>query len=158
MGEATVDLAAIGSNTALVRDSARVDVMAVVKADAFGHGMGPVARTAVAHGAGWLGVTSGAEALALRAAGLATPVLSWLHGPDEDFDALIRAGVDLSVASADRLDALAASSRRTGRVVAVHLKVDTGLSRNGAAAADWPDLVRAARKLEREQSDRKSVV
>src|SRR5258705_551109 len=100
MGEATVDLAAIGSNTALVRDSARVDVMAVVKADAFGHGMGPVARTPVAHGAGWLGVTSGNEAPPLRAAGARTPLVGLLHRAGEGLHPPIPARLGPSLAAA----------------------------------------------------------
>ena len=73
--------------------------MAVVKADGFGHGAAAVARTALAHGASWLGVTSLDEALALRAAGLTAPVLSWLNPVDADFTAAIGARVDVAVPS-----------------------------------------------------------
>ncbi|TDC82880.1 alanine racemase [Micromonospora sp. KC606] len=145
--EAVVDLDAIARNTALLAGRTTARLMAVVKADGFGHGLVPVARTALAHGASWLGVTSCAEALQLRAAGVTAPILSWLHGHDEDFRAVVAAGVELSVASPEHLQAIAATGTcRTGPV-AVHLKVDTGLSRNGAAIHDWPELVRWAGKL-----------
>ncbi|MGP4018700.1 alanine racemase [Saccharopolyspora sp. 5N708] len=93
--EAVVDLDAIAENTELISSAAGAAVMAVVKADGFGHGMVPVARTALAHGASWLGVATTAEALQLRGAGITAPVLSWLHGPDEDFRPAILANVDL---------------------------------------------------------------
>src|ERR1051326_1722824 len=75
----TVDLAAVAANTGLFASRTRAEVMAVVKADGFGHGSADVARTALANGATWLGVTSFAEGLALRQAGLAETVLSWLN-------------------------------------------------------------------------------
>ena len=74
--------------------------MAVVKADGFGHGAVDVARTALAHGATRLGVTSLDEALALRAAGIAAPVLSWLNPVDADFATAVAADVELAVPSA----------------------------------------------------------
>ncbi len=148
--EAIVDLAAVAHNVRLLAGCTHAGLMAVVKADAFGHGVVPVARTALAHGAQWLGVTSCAEALALRAAGIGAPLLSWLHAPDEDFEPVISAGVDLSVSSPEYLDAIALAARRLAVPAAVHLKVDTGMSRNGASPADWPELLRWAGKWERE--------
>jgi alanine racemase len=147
-GEAVVDLGAIADNLRTIAAAARTPLMAVVKADGFGHGAVPVARAAVAAGAAWLGTTSAGEALALRAAGLTTPVLSWLHPPDEDFGRLIAAGVDVGVSSLTHLHAVAAAARRRGAAAHVQLKADTGLSRNGAAAGDWPELVAWARKYE----------
>jgi alanine racemase len=144
-----VDLDAVAHNVGLIRSATAAEVMAVVKADAFGHGMVPVARTALDSGATWLGVTSATEALQLRAAGLTAPVLSWLHGPGTDFDPLIAASVDISVSALPYLDAVAESAVRVGPV-GVHLKLDTGLARNGAAAADWPALVERAAMLERQ--------
>jgi len=148
LAEATVDLAAIGHNTGVLARAAGGALMAVVKADGFGHGMVPVARTVLAHGATWLGVTSRAEALALRAAGVPAPTLSWLHLPDEDFAPLVAAGVDVSAATVEVLRAVAAGAARLGTPAWVQLKVDTGLSRGGAPAARWPALVAAARDLE----------
>lgn len=150
LGEAVVDLAAVTSNVRTIAATARTELMAVVKADGFGHGAAPVARAAVAAGAAWLGTTSAAEALALRSAGLTAPILSWLHPPDDDFGRLIAAHVDIGVSSLTHLHAVAAAARHRGAAARVQLKVDTGLSRNGAAAGDWPDLTTWARKYEAE--------
>ncbi|AXI77760.1 alanine racemase [Peterkaempfera bronchialis] len=149
--EAVVDLGAIARNTAVLAEHAgSAALMAVVKADGFGHGALPVARTALAHGASWLGVTSTAEALRLREAGIDAPMLSWMHLPGEDFTPALRAEVDLAVPSLAHLAGLAASAERAGLPAAVHLKVDTGLHRGGASPADWPLLVEAARTFERQ--------
>jgi alanine racemase len=146
--EAVVDLAAIAHNTEVLAACAKSATMAVVKADGFGHGMLPVARTTLAHGATWLGVTSLAEAYELRAEGITAPVLSWMHLPDEDFGPAILADVDLSVSSIRHLDGIAACADRVGGVANVHLKADTGLSRNGSPTTEWPDLVAQARRWE----------
>lgn len=146
--EAVVDLGAIVHNTATLRDIAGTAVLAVVKADGFGHGAEPVARAALSAGATWLGVTSCAEALSLRAAGIGAPILSWLHRADEDFAPAVAAGVDLSASSARHLRGIADGADRAGTPAAVHLKVDTGLARNGAARDAWPALVALARRME----------
>jgi alanine racemase len=148
LGEAVVDLGAIAHNTEVLAALSRRELMAVVKADGFGHGMIEVATTVLAHGASWLGVTSLAEAARLRAAGITAPVLSWLHLPDEDFRPAITGDIDLSVASQEHLTGIAAAAEQAGGTAAVHLKIDTGLSRNGSPATDWPDLVALARRCE----------
>ncbi|WP_422774630.1 alanine racemase [Plantactinospora sp. WMMC1484] len=148
LAEAVVDLDAVAHNVRTLVGLTGAELLAVVKADAFGHGFLPVARTALAAGARWLGVTSRAEALTLRAADVEAPVLSWLHAEDEDFGPVVAAGIDLSVASVAHLRGVAAGAARVGVRADVHLKADTGLSRNGAAEGDWPELVRAARSLE----------
>jgi alanine racemase len=148
LGEAVVDLGAIAHNTGVLAAHSGGELMAVVKADGFGHGMVQVATTALAHGATWLGVTSLAEAARLRAAGITAPVLSWMHLPDEDFRPAITGNVDLSVSSQEHLAGIAASAELAGVPAAVHLKIDTGLSRNGSPAAEWADLVARARRFE----------
>src|SRR5437868_14587932 len=95
----TVDLAAVAANTRLFASRTKAEVMAVVKADGFGHGCVPAARTALENGATWLGVTSIAEGLALREAGLAAPMLSWLNPVDADFGHALDAVIDLAVHS-----------------------------------------------------------
>ncbi|MFG3706083.1 alanine racemase [Micromonospora sp. NPDC047670] len=147
-----IDLGAIAANLRTIAATARTALMAVVKADGFGHGAVPVARAAVGAGARWLGVTSAAEALALRAAGLDAPVLSWLHRPDEDFTRLIAADVDIAVSSLPQLGAVAGAAAWLGVSAAVQLKADVGLSRNGARSDDWPELVTWARRHEAEGS------
>ncbi len=149
--EASVDLDAVRHNVAVLVAAARgAAVMAVVKSDGYGHGAVPVARAALRAGAGWLGVCTLDEALDLRAAGIDAPVLSWLHLPDEDFAPAVAAGIDLSVSSRAHLAAVLSGAARAGRRVRLHLKVDTGLGRNGAAAADWPDLLDDAAKAQTE--------
>jgi alanine racemase len=152
LAEAVIDLGAIAANVRTIAATARTALMAVVKADGFGHGAVPVARAAVGAGARWLGVTSAAEALALRAADLDAPILSWLHRPDEDFTRLIAADVDIAVSSLTQLGAVAGAAARLGVSAAIQLKADVGLSRNGARGDDWPELVTWARKHEAEGS------
>jgi alanine racemase len=140
--EAVVDLAAIRHNVEILAAAApAAELMAVIKADGYGHGAVPVARAAVAAGASWLGVCTIEEALDLRGAGVDTPLLSWLHLPSDDFAAAIAAGVDLSVASRPHLAAVLAGARRAGQRARLHLKIDTGLSRNGAQPAEWEALL-----------------
>lgn len=150
LAEALVDLDAIASNVRAVTSVTGTNLMAVVKADGFGHGAVRVARAALRAGATWLGVTSVTEALALREAGMSAPTLSWLHGPDDDFAALINAGVDVGVSTTTHLHAVADAVHLLGVPATVQLKADTGLSRNGATGDDWPELVAWARKYERE--------
>lgn len=140
-----VDLTAIAANTRLFARRATGELMAVVKADGFGHGAASVARTALANGATRLGVTSVEEALALRAAGLVAPVLSWLNPVDADFCSAVAAGVELAVPGREHLDAVA----RQAPGAQVHLQLDTGMARDGAAPSEWADLCRAARLAER---------
>jgi len=144
-----IDLAAVRHNVAVLAEGAAASgaaTMAVVKADAYGHGAVAVAGAALQAGASWLGVCTLDEALTLRAGGIDAPVLSWLHLPDEDFAPAVAAGVDLSVSSPRHLEAVLDGARRAGRAARLHLKVDTGLSRNGCPEQEWPDLVDAAAK------------
>ncbi|GAB2485220.1 alanine racemase [Jatrophihabitans fulvus] len=146
--EALVDLDAIRGNVATLRAGTSAEVMAVVKADGYGHGLVPSARAALAGGATWLGTAIVDEALALRAAGIDVPLLSWLWTPDETESVAlaVAAGVDLSVSSRWQLDAVRAAV--TDRPARVHLKIDTGLSRNGAYRDDWPELVGAVARAD----------
>lgn len=145
--EAVVDLDAVRHNVGVLRAAAPdAALMAVVKADGYGHGAVTVGRAALAAGASWLGVCTQQEALELRTAGITAPVLSWLHLPDEDFTEAVAAGIDLSVASRAHLAAVLEGARRAGRTARLHLKVDSGLSRSGAQPAAWPDLLDDAAK------------
>ena len=125
--------------------------MAVVKADGYGHGLLPSARAA-ARAAGRPGSASPSSARPWRCGRPASTVrvLSWLHVPGSDFAAALAADVDLSVSARWALDEVAAAARPLGRTARIHLKVDTGLGRNGAFGDDWPDLLAAARRLEAE--------
>ena len=143
-----IDLEAVATNTRLLAARATGELMAVVKADGFGHGAEAVARTALANGATSLGVTSIQEATALRDAGLVAPVLSWLNTPEADFAAAISHDIDLAVPTADHLASIAGAAARTGRVAAIHLHADTGMARDGAAPADWLRLCVLAREAQ----------
>lgn len=158
---AVVDLAAISHNVGVLRQRAgRAGVMAVVKADGYGHGLVPAARAALAGGASWLGVAQLVEAVRLREAGVRAPVLSWLHAPGAGFAEAISHDIDLGVSATWMLDEVAAAARQTGRTARVHLKADTGLGRNGAyvfpagtggpGPTDWSALVDLAARLEAE--------
>jgi alanine racemase len=139
----SVDLSAVAANTRRFVELARGEVMAVVKADGFGHGLGDVARTAVAAGATWIGVTSLAEAVTVRESGVDVPVLSWLNPVDVDARVAARYGIDLGVPS---LHHLAVIEQAGG--VRVHLQLDTGMARDGASPDSWLALMSAARRAE----------
>ncbi len=153
----TVDLGAIRDNVRVLREHAGgAELMAVVKADAYGHGLVPSARAALAGGACALGVAQPSEALALRRAGVEAPVLTWLVAPGVDVRPLVEAGVEVAAATPWTLDALAAAARASGAPAVTQLKADTGLARNGAFSlpvrpgdprTDWTDLVDHAASL-----------
>jgi len=146
--EIRVDLGAIRANVSRLSEGTAAEVMAVVKADGYSHGMVPVARAALEGGATWLGVCTLDEALELRRAGITAPVLAWLLVPGLPLHEAVAADVDLSAASPGLLDEIVAAGRRAGRTARIHLKVDTGLARGGATATDWPALCEAAAKAE----------
>ncbi|BEP12444.1 alanine racemase [Acidothermaceae bacterium B102] len=145
--EARVDLDAITANVRALRPPT-AQLMAVVKADGYGHGALPSARAALAGGADWLGVAFPSEAAALRGAGIDAPMVAWLLAPGEDLRDALRTSVDLSVSDVAMLEQVVAQAAEIGVTARVHLKVDTGLSRGGATPRDWPDLVDAAAKAQ----------
>lgn len=143
---AVVDLGAIRHNVRLLREFAgSAEVMAVVKADGYGHGAARVGQAAIEAGASELGVATLAEALDLRRDGVTAPVLCWLHAPGTDFAPALAADVQLGVSSTRQLGEVLDATRRTGRTATVTVKVDTGLSRNGVGAAEFPALLAALR-------------
>ncbi|WP_149204246.1 alanine racemase [Actinotalea subterranea] len=142
---AVVDLDAISANVRTLRDLASpAAVMAVVKADAYGHGLVPSARAALAGGATWLGVAQATEALELRAAGVQSRILTWLYAPGAPLDRLVAADVDVSVPAGWALLEVVEAARATGRTARIHVKVDTGLGRGGALPRDLDTLLDAA--------------
>ena len=141
--QAFVDLGAITANVAALREHVRgSQVMAVVKADGYGHGMIPAARAALIGGASWLGVADTAEAVTLRRSGIAVPLLCLMAFGDP-LEA-IRQRVDLTAGSAAFAATIAGAADRAGVRARLQLKADTGLGRGGATRADWPALVDAA--------------
>ncbi|MGB3233852.1 MAG: alanine racemase [Mycobacterium sp.] len=152
---AVVDLDAIAHNVATLREHAgAAAVMAVVKADGYGHGAAQVARAALAAGAAELGVATLDEALALRRAGVTAPVLAWLHTPQADFAPALQNDVQVAVSSERQLDDVVDAVRRTGSAATVTVKADTGLNRNGVAPAAFPALLDALRRAQAEDAVR----
>jgi alanine racemase len=148
-GRAVVDLAAVRANVGRLREVVGpAQVMAVVKADAYGHGLVPVATAAREAGATWLGVAQPREALALRDAGVPGRVLTWLYPPGTDLAPVLRADVDVAVPAPWALREVADAARGVGRPARVHLEVDTGLGRNGSFLEPWTDLLREAVALQ----------
>jgi len=155
LAEAVVDLGAIEHNVRMLHEHAgRAQVMAVVKADGYGHGATQVARASLAAGAAELGVATVDEALALRADGITAPVLAWLHPPGIDFGPALLADVEIAVSSVRQLDELLDAVRQTGRTATVTVKVDTGLNRNGVASAQYPSMLTALRRAVAEDAVR----
>ena len=143
----TLDIAldAVTANVRTIASRTTGEIMAVVKADGFGHGACDVARAALAGGATRLGTTTIEDAAALRAGGLpGVRVLSWLNPVDADFATAVAHGVELAVPSFDHLHALCAVAPGAR----VHLHLDTGMARDGAAPGEWAALCRAARVAE----------
>lgn len=155
--EAVIDLGALARNVARLRETIGTPhVMAVVKANGYGHGALESAQAALAGGAGWLGVADVGEGLALRAAGIRAPVLAWLHAPGTDFASAVAAGIDIGVSSLEQLEAVADAAVRVTAAApdaqgpaSVQLKLETGLSRNGVSQPEWPAVFARARELER---------
>lgn len=135
-----VDLAAIRANARLLRATAGVPLVAVVKADGYGHGALASARAAQQGGADWIGTATVEEALALRAGGIEGPLLCWIGGPEADYAAAAAAGIDVSAHSVGQLDAMAAAFAGRTQPARVQLKLDTGMSRAGAGRGEWAAL------------------
>ena len=147
-----VDLDALSHNLGAIRARARVPVMAIVKANAYGHGLVPVALHLQAQGVDQLGVAFVEEAMLLRRSGITIPILvmGGMYGPQ--LDDLIGHDLDITVSSLDKLRQVEAAAEAMGRRAAVHLKIDTGMERIGvhsysagpfieaAAASRWCEL------------------
>lgn len=140
--EAVIDLDAYRANLRVLAERAQgAALLAVVKANAYGHGIAECARAAREADAAWLGVATLDEALHLRSLGDTGPVLCWLNAPGADYAAAIDAGIEVTASSAEQLEEIAAAGGRSP--ARVQLKVDTGLSRNGAYGDQWDALVAA---------------
>ncbi|KOT95117.1 MULTISPECIES: alanine racemase [Streptomyces] len=153
---AEIDLAALRANVRALRERAPgAALMAVVKADAYGHGAIPCARAAVEAGATWLGTATPQEALALRSAAAGLPddvrIMCWLWTPGGPWREAVEARLDVSVSAPWALTEVVEAARAAGVPARVQLKADTGLGRNGCQpGADWDELVAAALRAEAE--------
>jgi alanine racemase len=139
-----VELSAIRGNLKrLAAQAGDAGVMAVVKANAYGHGAAAVGAAAQAAGAAWLGVARPGEALALRAAGIGAPILVLGYTPPAMAYQAIGQNLTLAVFDPETAAAYAAAGHAMGRHARVHVKLDTGMGRLGVAAEDGPAFVRA---------------
>jgi alanine racemase len=146
---AEVDLGAVRENVRVLRRlAAPARFCAVVKANGYGHGAAPVARAALEAGADWLAVAQVEEAVALRDAGIDAPVLLLSEPRPNEVDDAVATGARLTVYTTSCLAAIAKSVRALrAPAVPLHLKVETGMNRVGAAPADVVPLARAIRDL-----------
>jgi len=145
-GRAVINLAAIRHNVATMttrvhEHSPHTAVMAVVKGGAYGHGLLESARASVQGGATWLGTAQACEAIELREAGFTERILTWLHAPGANYHALIERDIDVSVAHPGAVAEVARAAREAGKPARVHLKVDTGLGRNGYTLAHIDEVI-----------------
>lgn len=146
-GTAVIDLGALAQNTSkLIKDVNGPELMAVVKADAYGHGLVPSARAAQAGGATWLATALLSEAIALREAGVRGRILAWLNTLDDRFMECISRDIDLGVNSVESLEAISQAAYNVAGRARVHIKVDTGLGRNGLTMHDLPTLLETLNK------------
>ena len=136
--EARVDLLSITKNVERLKKISDVELLAVVKADAYGHGLIPVAEAAIKGGATWLGVALLGEALTLREAGITVPILAWLVQPGSDFALAAAKKIDIAVASMKALEEISAISGKPR----IHIEVDTGMTRGGFLG-EWSQLLAA---------------
>jgi alanine racemase len=142
-----IDLDVIAANYKRLKEITGGTVMAIVKANAFGHGMIEVSKKLESINVDILGTADLEEAMALREAGIKSPIFSWLYSKTTEFEEAIQNHIELGASTVITLEKIGFASKKLGLVAKVHLKVDTGLGRNGAALADWPGVIQKAVEL-----------
>ena len=148
---ARIDLGALAHNVRVLKErTGGRKLMVVVKADAYGHGLVMCGQAAVNAGADYLGVALLEEAVALREGNVPGPILAWLNTSDDRFAECIARDIDLGVNSIATLKSITNAAYSVDRIARVHIKVDTGLSRNGVTLADLPELITSLSKAEAE--------
>lgn len=150
MRTAEISLPAIRHNVRQIKGITGGMLIAVIKANGYGHGAEIVAGAALAGGADLLAVTDLEEALQLRDRGVTAPILSWLHGARADFDAAVAQNIEIGVSNMEQLERLAEVARGQRHTATIQFKVDTGLSRNGLGEAEWETAFSRAAALEAE--------
>lgn len=139
---AEINLSAITQNFKSIKSRTTADVLAVVKADAYGHGLIPVSKALEEAGADWFGTALLEEALNLRKAGILKPIISWLTPLGEDFKSAIDLDIDLGIPSIDLLNEVIKAASLTGKAARIHLEIDTGMSRGGVLS-EWDQLIKS---------------
>ena len=137
---AEIKLSAITQNLKLIKSRTPADVLAVVKADAYGHGLIPVSKALEEAGADWFGTALLEEAINLRKAGILKPIISWLTPLGEDFKSAIDLDIDLGIPSIDLLNEVIKAASLSGKTARIHLEIDTGMSRGGVLS-EWDQLI-----------------
>jgi alanine racemase len=145
--EVLIDLGAIRENIRYLMAKSGKPALAVVKADGYGHGLLPVAKSALSAGASWLGVALLEEARALRQGGISAPIIAWLTPITDDFESAINEDIDIAIPSLDHLEVITKAARSLGKCARVHLEVDTGMSRGGALY-EWSELLGSAKNYQ----------
>jgi alanine racemase len=137
-----IDLSAIRHNIKTLKQLSQAkELMAVVKADAYGHGLIEVAKTARQAGAEWLGCALLEEAITLRDSGDSGKILAWLGDTETEFEECIAKDIDIAISTSSQLQYAAKASEKLSKPANLHIKVDTGLNRNGVSLADFEDLL-----------------
>ena len=131
-----ISLLAIADNLKLIKSKTNAQVLAVVKADAYGHGLIQVGKAAENAGADWLGTALLEEGITLRNSGIKIPIISWLTPLGEDFKAAINLDIDLSISSTELLNEIVLAGKSVKKIPRIHVEVDTGMSRGGVGD-DW---------------------
>ena len=139
---AEINLSAITQNFKSIKSRTTADVLAVVKADAYGHGLIPVSKALEEAGADWFGTALLEEAINLRKSGILKPIISWLTPLGEDFKSAIDLDIDLGIPSIDLLDEVIKAASLTGKTARIHLEIDTGMSRGGVLP-EWDQLIKS---------------
>ena len=133
---AEVNLSAIADNLKYIKSKTEAQVLAVVKADAYGHGLIQVGKAAADAGADWLGTALLEEGISLRNSGIRIPIISWLTPLGEDFRTAIELDIDLSISSVELLREVIEAGNSVNKIPRVHIEIDTGMSRGGVGD-DW---------------------
>ena len=139
-----LDLSSIRRNTQTVLGVANVPLMAVVKANGYGHGASAVARAAIEGGARRLGVATASEALALRRSGITAPIQILGAFLEDELDAAVAAGASLTLHEPEDLRRVGAAAWKARRPIGVHIKVNSGMHRHGVSIKDALPLLTAA--------------
>ncbi|MBE3560284.1 MAG: alanine racemase [Ktedonobacteraceae bacterium] len=144
-----IDLNAIGKNTRLLKERVgpRVRLLASLKADAYGHGAVKVARTVLLNGASMLGVATVSEAIPLREAGIAAPILVFGYVPRWQMREAVRLDVTVTLYAGEMAQELSRAALELEKTVRVHVKVDTGMGRLGIRAEQIDEIVRLVRMI-----------
>jgi alanine racemase len=137
-----INLSAVTQNFKSIKSRTTADVLAVVKADAYGHGLIPVSKALEEAGADWFGTALLEEAINLRKAGILKPIISWLTPLGEDFKSAIELDIDLGIPSIDLLNEVIKAASLTGKAARIHLEIDTGMSRGGVLS-EWDQLIKS---------------